>query len=180
MRGLAEDRSIIIKSANKGSCVVVWDRADYFAEAENPFSHGSTYKEVKLGEEELVRLVEQSNGMFKQLLSKKSISSEDYKYFSHVFKKSINLQNMYFLPKIHKRLDNGPGHPIILNCGTPTAKTLEFLNHHVNLWCSQLKHSYVKDTSDFLGKIKELGKVLNSVILVTVVVAGQVYHIKTV
>ena len=108
MRGLAEDRSIIIKSANKGSCVVVWDRADYFAEAENHFSHGSTYKEVKLGEEELVRLVEQSNGMFKQLLSKKSISSEDYKYFSHAFKKSINLQNVYFLPKIHKRLDRSP------------------------------------------------------------------------
>lgn len=108
MRGLAEDRSIIIKSADKGSCVVVWDRADYLAEAENHLSHGSTYKKVKLGEEELVRLVEQSNGMFKQLLSKKSISSEDYKYFSHAFKKSINLQNVYFLPKIHKRLDRSP------------------------------------------------------------------------
>ena len=34
MRGLAEDRNIIIKPADKGSCVVVWDREDYIAEAD--------------------------------------------------------------------------------------------------------------------------------------------------
>ena len=72
MRGLAEDRSIIITPADKGSFVVVWDRADYLAEAENHLSDSSTYKEEKFGEEELVKLVEQSN-MFKQPLSKKSI-----------------------------------------------------------------------------------------------------------
>ena len=32
MHNLAEDRSIIIKSADKGSCVVVWEREDYLAE----------------------------------------------------------------------------------------------------------------------------------------------------
>ena len=34
MRALANDRSIVIKKADKGSCVVVWDRNDYIAEAE--------------------------------------------------------------------------------------------------------------------------------------------------
>ena len=34
MRALANDRSIVIKKADKGSCVVVWDRIDYIAEAE--------------------------------------------------------------------------------------------------------------------------------------------------
>ena len=34
MRSLAEDCNIIIKSVNKGSCVVVWDREDYIAEAD--------------------------------------------------------------------------------------------------------------------------------------------------
>ena len=29
MRGLEEGRSIIIKPEDKGSCAVVWDRADY-------------------------------------------------------------------------------------------------------------------------------------------------------
>ena len=64
MRGLAEDMSIIIKPADNGSCVVVWDRADYLAEAENHLSDSRTYKEVKFGEEELVKLVEQSNRMY--------------------------------------------------------------------------------------------------------------------
>ena len=34
MRGLPEDRNIIIKPADKGSCVVVWDQEDYIAEAD--------------------------------------------------------------------------------------------------------------------------------------------------
>ena len=34
MRGLAEDPNIIIKPADKGSCVVVWDQEDYIAEAD--------------------------------------------------------------------------------------------------------------------------------------------------
>ena len=102
MRGLAEGRSIIIKPADKGSCVVVWDRADYLAETENHLSYNSTYKEVKFGEEELVKHVKQSNRKFKQLLLKKSISSEEYKYFNYGFKKSTNLGQMYFLPKIHE------------------------------------------------------------------------------
>ena len=33
MRLLANDRSIVIKKADKGPCVVVWDREDYIAEA---------------------------------------------------------------------------------------------------------------------------------------------------
>ena len=35
MRGFAEDGSIVIKPADKGSCVVVWDRTEYLPEAEN-------------------------------------------------------------------------------------------------------------------------------------------------
>ena len=44
----------------------------------------------------------------------------------------INIENppfgkLYFLPKIHKRLHNAPGQPVILNYGTPTEKCPEFL-----------------------------------------------------
>lgn len=34
MRSLAYDFSMIIKKADKGSCVVVWDRSDCIVEAE--------------------------------------------------------------------------------------------------------------------------------------------------
>ena len=34
MRGLAEHHNIIIKPTDKSSCLVVWDREDYLAEAD--------------------------------------------------------------------------------------------------------------------------------------------------
>ena len=44
MRGLAEDRNIIIKPVDKGSCVVVWDREDYIAEIERQIIDNETYE----------------------------------------------------------------------------------------------------------------------------------------
>ena len=44
MRGLAEDRNIIIKPVDKGSCVVVWDREDYIAEIDRQIIDNETYE----------------------------------------------------------------------------------------------------------------------------------------
>ena len=61
-RSLAEDRSIIIKPADKGSCVVVWDREDYLAEEYKQLSDTSTYTEVKKYNDKLFsQLTEKSN-----------------------------------------------------------------------------------------------------------------------
>ena len=58
--------------------------------------------------------------MFRRLLSKKCILPEESKYFSYYFKRVTNFGKLYFLPKIHKRLYNEPGHHVIYDCGTPT------------------------------------------------------------
>ena len=105
----------------------MWDRLDYLVEAENYLKDSNTYKDVKFGDDDLVKLVEQSNKMFKQLLSKQNISSSQFKYFSYNYKKLSNFGNMHLLPKIHKRLKHVPGRPVISNCGTPTEKVSEFL-----------------------------------------------------
>ena len=34
MRNIQDDRNVIIKPADKGSAVVIWNRNDYFKEAE--------------------------------------------------------------------------------------------------------------------------------------------------
>ena len=171
MRGLAEDRSIVIKPADKGSCVVVWDKIDYLAEAENHLSDNSTYRDIKFGDDDLVKLVEQSNKIFRKLLSKQNISSGDFRYFSYNYKKSTNLGRMYLIPKIHKCLGNVPGRPVISNCGTPTEKVSEFLDYHLKPVMQSAK-SYIKDTSDFLRKLKELAEVPENAILVTADVVG--------
>ena len=43
MRNLAEDRLIIIKPADKGSCIAVWNREDYLTERYKQLNNNSTY-----------------------------------------------------------------------------------------------------------------------------------------
>ena len=61
IRSLAEDRSIVIKNADKGSCVVVWDRLDYLSEAEKQLDDKKIYNEVSFNDKILRDLVETSN-----------------------------------------------------------------------------------------------------------------------
>ena len=63
-----------------------------------------------------------SNGISKGLNQEDKITEKHFEYFT----KATNLGKMYLLPKIHKRLCDVPGRPVILNCGTPTEKALEF------------------------------------------------------
>ena len=151
MIGLAEDHSIAIKPAYKGSCLVVWDKLDYLAEAENHLKDNNTYQDAKLGDNDLVNLVEKSSQMFKQLLSKQNISSSEFKHFSYNYKKPTNLGKMYLLPKIHKRLQSVPSRPVISNCGTTPEKVSEFLDYHLKPTMQSAK-SYIKDSSDFFKK----------------------------
>ena len=78
---------------------------------------------------------------------------------------------MCLLPKIHKRLYNVPGRSVISNCGTPTEKVSEFLDHHLQPVMKREK-SYVKDTGDFLEKTKSLGRIPEDAFLVTADVVG--------
>ena len=65
------------------------------------------------------------------------------------------LGKFYLLPKIHKRLENVPGRPVISNCGTATERISEFLDFHIQpLVCNV--PSVIKDTSDYLQKLEGL------------------------
>ena len=112
LRVLADDRSIAIKKADKGPCVVVWCRDDYIKEAENQLKHNTVYKDVNFKETMLSDLVDKSNKFFKSLHSRKCITEKELKYFSYQFKKTTNLGKLYLLPKIHKRLSNVSVRPV--------------------------------------------------------------------
>ena len=93
------------------------------------------------------------------------------KYFTYEYKKACNLGKLYLLPKIHKRLFNRPGRPVISNCGTPTEKVSEFLDHHLKP-VMQKGLSYIRDSQYFLEKIKTIGSVPENAILVTADLLG--------
>ena len=170
MRSLADDRSIVIKKADKGSSVVVWDRNDYVMEAEKQLSDTNVYKDVSFNENMSQDLVGTSNKLFQNLKSKGKICDKQLKYFTYEYKKATNLGKLYLLPKIHKRL-SVPGRPVISNCGTPTEKTSEFLDYHLKPIMQKGK-SYIKDSGDFINKIKSIENIPEGSILVTADVVG--------
>ena len=102
MRCLADDRSIVIKKADKGSSVAVWDRYDYIAEAEKQLKDQNVYKDVDFTEKILQDLAESSNKMLRSLKTKGKIDEKQLKYFTYEYKKTCNLGKLYLLPKIHK------------------------------------------------------------------------------
>ena len=173
MIGITEDRNINIKLADKGSRIVLWGRENYLAEAEKQFQNVDIYEDTDFKESDLVKIVEKDNTMFQSLRRKYLITEYETKYFSYRYKKSTNFCKMYLLPKIDKRLDNVPGRPVshIPNCGAPTEKTSEFLDHHLQL-IMKSGVSYIKDTNDFLSKLKNLGKITENALLVTADIVG--------
>ena len=78
---------------------------------------------------------------------------------------------MYLLPKIHKRLYDVPGRPVISNCGTPKEKASEFLDNHLQE-VMQNGWSYMKNSDDFIMKIKHLKNIPDNAILMTADVVG--------
>ena len=80
-------------------------------------------------------------------------------------KVACNLGKLYLSSKIHKRLSEVPGRPVISNCGAPTEKVSEFLDFHLKS-IMQEGASYIKDTTDFQDKIKNL-RVFKDAFLVT-------------
>ena len=154
LKNLKEERSIITKPADKGSFVVVSDSEDYFAEGYKQFNNESTYVEVKHSNDKtLSDLIEKSKNFSKRLNKKKIFSDMELKYFSYSFKNASCSGKMYILPKIHERLYNVPGRPVISNCGTQTEIVSQFFDHHLQRVMKTGK-SYVKDSGDFSEKKK--------------------------
>ena len=108
---------------------------DYVVEASNQLNDESVYKSVKFKDKILQDLAEKSNGIFKGLKQKCKMTEIQLKYFTIEHKKATNLGKMYLLPKIHKRLYDVPGRPVISNCGTPKEKASEFLDNSLRKLC---------------------------------------------
>ena len=68
---LRDDTSIIIKDADKGSGILVWDREDYLAEARTQLKDKDIYQELKRNTE----------GPFRKVRPRKDISDETLDYF---------------------------------------------------------------------------------------------------
>ena len=110
---------------------------------------------------------------FKPLLDKGYIPSKNLEY---LVVPRPRLGRFYLLPKIHKRLENVPGRPVISNCGTATERVSEFLDFRIQPLVERLP-SVIKDSTHFLQRLEDLGHIPSTAILCTMDVVGLYSHI---
>ena len=135
-----------MKSANKGSAVVIWTREDYIKEAEKQLGDGNVYEEVSDDPEPLISSIHRT---IEKARKRRYLKKETIKYFEV---KDSKFGRFYLLPKIHKHLNNVPGRPVISNCGYSTENISGVLDFHLQCFAQAVK-LYINDTNDFLNKL---------------------------
>ena len=152
LKELQNNSEIIIKPADKGGCIVIQNIQDYIREAQRQLSDPKFYRSephdlTSKHNDKVIALVE-------ELLHREAISQKVANFL--VFDEP-RTACIYFLPKIHKNTRPPPGRPIVSANACPTEHISglvdEFLRPYV-----PLLPSYIKDTSDFIRKIEELGQ----------------------
>ena len=103
-------KTIVIKGADKGSAVVVWDRDDYIQEAGKQLGDKKIYEEVSTDPQPLINTIRR---VVEKIRKRGDLSADNIEYF---MVKDPKFARCYLLLKIHKRLENVPGRSVISNC----------------------------------------------------------------
>ena len=122
---LKDDPSITIKGADKGSVVVVWDREDDLKEAYRQLDDKKVYEQVPDNPSALANILTEA---LEKIHLWGDLSKDTLDYF---LVKDPKFARFYLLPKIHKRLHDVPGRPVISNCGYYTGNISSFLGYHL-------------------------------------------------
>ena len=108
---MKNDKNIVIKGADKGSAVVVWDREDYVKEAEKQLGSSDVYEEVPVDPEPLISTIHKT---IEKIRKRGDLKKEIIKYFEV---KDPKFTRFNLSTKIHKRLYYVLGRPVRSNCG---------------------------------------------------------------
>ena len=159
LQELKERDDIVIKSADKGSAIVVMDKVDYLEEANRQLTDERFYKKLDSDPTE-----EFSTKITQELKIMKENSHIDKNTFDYLKPDKPKVGRFYLLPKIHKV--NNPGRPIVSANGHPTEKISEFVDFHLRPHVEALP-SHLKDTTDYLQKMESMNPLPSGTILVS-------------
>ena len=96
LKDLRDDTSIVIKEADKGSAVVVWDREDYIKEANSQLEDKEVYEEIISFDSKFL-----SDTIFATLNKMKIKEEIDDNNIEFLMMENLRLARFYLLPKIH-------------------------------------------------------------------------------
>lgn len=154
---LSHRRDIIIKPADKGNAIVIMDTPAYVQEALRQLQDTDFYK--KLTAPIFHASVPRITKIVQELFEKGYICKRQANYL--LGQHNPRPRRFYLLPKVHKPRDKWstptmpPGRPIISDCGSESYRIAELIDFYLNPLST--KHaSYIKDTYDFVDKVKKL------------------------
>lgn len=180
IKQLQDNKQIVIKPADKGSAVVIMDREQYVWEAERQL--GNTQHYIKLKQFIYTETIPMVRRILHSLREEGFINKKQETYL--VGSDNPRPRRFYLLPKIHKAPESWsipfqvpPGRPIVSDCESETYATAEYIEHFLNP-ISTRHPSYLKDTYDFIQKIKEI-KIPAQTMLFTIDVESLYTNIET-
>lgn len=158
LKELINNKSIVIKPADKGSAVVILSREQYIQEALRQLNNTIHYKQ--LDQPIYPQTTNMIKNITKKMLDKKFINKKQKQYLDG--DGCVRERRFYLLPKIHKEPEKWhppygipPGRPIVSDCNSESYQTAEFIEHFLNPIAN--KHpSFIKDTYHFIQIIRNL------------------------
>ena len=161
---LSKNEQIVIKPADKGGAVVIMNKQDYIDKCEQLLRDQKHYRRTgqNLTESVSEKLANYLRHCKKQKLLKDRI-------VDHLIPKSPRTAIFYILPKVHK--EGVPGRPIISANECPTEKISEYIDFYIRPLAKKVA-SYIKDSGDFLEKIRKIEKLDEDTWLVTIDVSA--------
>ena len=144
---LRRRRDIVIKPADKGSTVVVISKEDYINKVQQQLNDTNYYQ--KLNKDPTSSYITEIRRVVTMMFDKGLINKNTKNF---LIPDSPRIARLYLLPKLHK--PGVPGRPIVSSNGSPTENISRFVDHFLRP-CTAGIPSYIRDTTDFLNKLKE-------------------------
>ena len=164
LKRLRRRTDIVIKSADKGSGVVVMDRNWYIDECSRQLNDSKFYKTL---DKDITTDIQKRIRIYVERMHRDKIIDDHTKRF--LILTDPKPGRFYILPKIHKQ--GNPGRPIVSSNSHPTERISQFVDYHLKPLV-QTTQSFIKDTTHFLTKLQQLGQLPNNAILVTLDVSS--------
>ena len=160
LKNLSKRDDLVITRADKGGATVIWGIDEYLTEANNQLNNTTFYKKLAFDPfQGYIRII---NNSLDELHSQNKINAEALEILK--VPKEVKPARFYLLPKIHKK--NNPGRPVVASTNCHTTKLSKYVDHFIQPLTQKVR-SYIRDTTDLLNKIRNIGRVPENALLVT-------------
>lgn len=168
LEDLQKQKNLVFKKADKGNAIVIMELDYYIQEALRQLNNENFY--TRIDEPIYPATFDQVTDILQDLRNKGFLTPAQVKYLTP--ERDCSSRVFYMLPKIHKSMDKWtvpnrmpPGRPIVSDCGSDSYRWSELIDHYLKpLACTH--PSYVKDTGDFIEKLRKV-EISDNALLVT-------------